>query len=78
MDEAEAALQQVQRVKVPDVAGAMPRLIRVPVNASRFESEHELRQVSGYSQGDRSPAPPSFLPSLPLPPPQTAQADSSH
>lgn len=43
LDEAEAALQQVQRVRVPDVAWAMLRLIHAPVNAARFGSEHELQ-----------------------------------
>lgn len=42
LDEAEAALQQAPRVKVPDFAWAMLRLIRVPVTAARFGSEHEL------------------------------------
>lgn len=44
LDEAEAALQQAPRVKLPDFAWVMLRLIRVPVTASRSGSEHKLQQ----------------------------------
>lgn len=45
LDEAEAALQQAPRVKEPDFAWVMLRLIRLPVTASHFGSEQQLQQV---------------------------------
>lgn len=44
LNEAEAALQQALRVKVPDFAWVILRLIRVPATASCFGSGHELQQ----------------------------------
>lgn len=60
LDEADAALQRAPRVKVPDFAWVTLRLIRVPVTASRFGSEHELqRDESSLSALSPSLPPPS-------------------
>lgn len=45
------ASQQVQQVRVPDVAWTMLRLIRASVNAVHFAREHELRLRNRMSQG---------------------------
>lgn len=75
------ASQQVQQVRVPDVAWTMLRLIRASVNAVHFAREHELGLRNRMSQGfwqrlgkqsfTRSP-PPLPFPSL------GARAGSSH
>lgn len=45
------ASQQVQQVRVADVAWTMLRLIRASVNAVHFAREHELRLRNRMSQG---------------------------
>lgn len=67
LDEAETALQQAPLVKVPDFAWVMLRLIRVPVTASRFGSEHELQQNESSWL--------AFSPSLSMPPLQAPRDD---